>query len=137
MNNEEWFIIKDMSEFVDKTRTLVFNNFGNSSDTTDMGSLLESVKPEDQEEFDSVLSHDESMVIMLSLAKKQKHKKTNNIRYLISDNIFFKMIESLNDRMISNLLNNLVNKGLVETGFDEKTNDFIFWIKNNEDNTKN
>jgi hypothetical protein len=37
--------------------------------------------------------------------------------------------------MISNLLNTLVNKGLVETAFDEKSNDFVFWVKN-ENKTK-
>ena len=41
----------------------------------------------------------------------------------------------MNHRMTSNILNNLVNKGLVETGYDGNSNDFIFWIKdeNKED----
>jgi DNA-binding HxlR family transcriptional regulator len=134
MNNEEWFIINNIDEFVDKTRTLVFNNFGKSDDETDIDSLLNNIKPEDQEEFDRVLSHDESIIIMTNLAKKQKNKKNNKIRYLISDSIFYEIIQSFNDRMISNLLNTLVNKGLVETAFDDKTNDFIFWVKNNENN---
>ena len=134
MNNEEWFIINNIDEFVDKTRTLVFNNFGKSDDETDIDSLLNNIKPENQEEFDRVLSHDESIIIMTNLAKKQKNKKNNKIRYLISDSIFYEIIQSFNDRMISNLLNTLVNKGLVETAFDDKTNDFIFWVKNNENN---
>ena len=34
--------------------------------------------------------------------------------------------------MISNMLNTLVNKGLLETAYDNESNDFIFWVKNNE-----
>ena len=32
--------------------------------------------------------------------------------------------------MTSNILNGLVNKGIVETAYDDETNDFVFWIKN-------
>jgi len=127
--NEEWYVIKNIEEFVDKTRTLVFNNFGNTENENDIDSLLDTIKPEDQEEFDLVLSHDESMVITKSLAKKQTNKKNQETRYLVSDSVYYEIIQSLNDRMVSNLLNNLVNKGMVETGFDEESNDFIFWLK--------
>jgi hypothetical protein len=36
--------------------------------------------------------------------------------------------------MVSNMLNNLVNKGMIETGYDDETNDFIFWIKDENEN---
>jgi len=132
--NEEWYVIKNIEEFVDKTRTLVFNNFGNTENENDIDSLLDTIKPEDQEEFDLVLSHDESMVITKSLAKKQTNKKNQETRYLVSDSVYYEIIQSLNDRMVSNLLNNLVNKGMVETGFDEESNDFIFWLKDDKQN---
>ena len=35
----------------------------------------------------------------------------------------------MNSRMISNLLNGLVSKGLVESSYDSELNDFVFWIK--------
>jgi hypothetical protein len=131
--NEEWYIIKDIIEFVDKTRTLIFNNFG-SDKSTDIDILLDEIKPEDQEEFDTVLSHDESLVIVKSLAKKQTNKKNQKIRYLISDSLYYEIIQSLNDRMIINILNSLVNKGMIETAFDNKSNDFVFWIKDSKNN---
>ena len=31
--------------------------------------------------------------------------------------------------MVSNILNQLVNKGILESAYDEKSNDFIFWLK--------
>jgi hypothetical protein len=36
--------------------------------------------------------------------------------------------------MISNILNSLVNKGMIETAFDNKSNDFVFWIKDSKNN---
>jgi Tfp pilus assembly pilus retraction ATPase PilT len=128
---DNWYVIKNFEEFIDKTRILVFNNFGNESSSTDIDSLLDSIKPEDEEEFNQILSHDESMIIAKGLAKKQTHKKTKTTRYLVSDKIYYEIIQSLNDRMISNMLNNLVNKGLIETAFDAESNDFIFWVKDN------
>jgi len=34
--------------------------------------------------------------------------------------------------MVSNIINSLVKKGLIETAFDSEKNDFIFWVKDNE-----
>ena len=34
--------------------------------------------------------------------------------------------------MTSNIVNGLVQKGLIETAFDSEANDFIFWIKEDE-----
>jgi Tfp pilus assembly pilus retraction ATPase PilT len=127
--NEQWYVIKNMKDFVNQTRILVFNSFGSTKPENDMDALMDSLKPEDQDELDNILSYDESVVMTKDLAKKQKNKKTKKIRYLITDDIYHNIIKSFNDRMVSNLLNSLVNKGLVETAFDEKTNDFMFWIK--------
>lgn len=135
---KNWYVIKDLTEFVDNARKLVFNNFGKAGDDNDndVDAMLSDIKPEEQKEFDEVLSHEESMIITKSLVKKQNHKKTGKLRYIMNDDIFMSVIESLNDRMVSNMLNGLVNKGLLETAFDDKSNDFVFWIKNNENKTE-
>lgn len=130
----EWFIINDIKEFTDKARSIVFNNFGKWSEHAD-DILTETLSQEDQNEMDDVLSHKESLVIVKSLIKKQKHKQTNDIRYILNDNIFADIVQMLNDRMVSNLLHNLSTKGLIESAFDNETNDFIFWIKNEENHT--
>ena len=142
MNNEEWFIIKDIDELTNSARALVFNNFGKTTEpeteeeADPVNDLLLEVDPKDQKELDSVLSYSESLIIVKQHIKKQINKKTDSIRYVMSNNIFLTIIESLNDRMVSNLLNSLVNRGLVETGYDEESNDFVFWVKEN-DNNKN
>jgi hypothetical protein len=35
--------------------------------------------------------------------------------------------------MISNILNNLVNKGVLESAYDADLNDFVFWIKEEDE----
>jgi hypothetical protein len=38
--------------------------------------------------------------------------------------------------MISNILNSLVNKGVLDSAYDSDQNDFIFWVKD-DDETQN
>lgn len=131
-NNEDFFIVKDLKGFIDSTRALVFNSFG-KDDATDELSLH--INNTDINEINTILSFEESETICKELLKKQYNKKSKNTRYILNDDIFMSIIESLNDRMVSNILNGLVNKGLVETAYDDKSNDFIFWIKNENTNT--
>ena len=134
-SNNEWYVINDMPAFIDHARALVFNSFGSSingeKDFPEFDDIT-IVKPEDKDELDQILSIEESMIIADTILKKQTHKKTKKIRYMVNDTVFMQILESLNDRMISNMLNNLVNKGVLETGFDNESNDFVFWIKNND-----
>lgn len=132
----EWYIINNLPQFVDTVRAFVFNSFNSNTDEDydPLDEILASVKPEEQEEFDEVLSHEESMIIVKNLVKRQFNKKTKKERYTMSDDIFLTIVESLNDRMISNILNKLVNKGMLETAFDSESNDFVFWVKKDEQN---
>lgn len=127
-SNNEWFVVKDIDGLINSSRALVFNNFGetNKSQNTDLLDLK--IDDHDKEELNAILSFDESKIIVMNLLKKQKNKTGLKIRYLLNDNLFGKIIESLNDRMVSNLLNSLVNRGLVETAYDAEENDFVFWV---------
>lgn len=129
MKEEEWFIINNLDEFTDKLRAIVFNNFGAWQDKTDLDILIDEIKEEDKEELDKLLSHQESLLIVKDSVKKQTSKKTNKKRYILSENLFVTIIEKLNSRMVSNVLNNLVQKGLVDSAYDSESNDFVFWVK--------
>lgn len=124
---DESFIIKDLDSFINSSRRLVFDHFG--SPETSQIDILSELNAEDQKELDEVLSYTEALSIVQSFIKKQQHKKTSEIRYIVTDKSYLSIIHALNDRLVSNLLNNLVNKGLIETAFDEESNDFIFWVK--------
>jgi DNA-binding HxlR family transcriptional regulator len=130
----DWFIISDLEEFTDKARSIVYNNFGQWSDNLNNPVSIEDVVPDELEEFNKVLSHQESLLIVKQFVKKEKNKKTKKIRYILDDQIFEKIIHDLNNRMVSNILNSLVQKGLVESAFDENANDFIFWTKDKYEN---
>jgi hypothetical protein len=84
------------------------------------------------EELNKVLTQQESMVIVKNLLKKQTNKHTNQIRYVLDEEIFLKIVEALNTRLVSNLLSSLVSKGLIESAYDHEINDFVFWCKEDE-----
>lgn len=128
----EWYGITDLKDFVNAIRNIIYNNYGNNSKETTTSIEL---SDEEQKELDSILSYEESYAIVLPLIKEKKNKKNKTVEYMINDEIFENMLHSLGDRMTSNLLNGLVNKGLVEAAYDSELDDFVFWIKD-EHNTK-
>lgn len=132
--DEEWFIVTNIEEFTNKARSIVYNNFGKwEDDKSEIDSLIDSVKEEEKEDLEKVLSYNESLLIVKELLKKQRNIKTNSIRYSLDDQIFLTIIEKLNDRMVSNILNALANKGLIESSYDCEKNDFVFWIKDEKE----
>lgn len=130
-----WYVVTNLDDFVTTARKLVFNAFGNSQNSNP--EELISISPQDQQEFDAVLTQEESMIIAKNLLKKQSNKKTKEERYLINDELMTEIIESLNSRMVSNILSSLVNRGVLESAYDNESNDFIFWIKNCNENKEN
>jgi hypothetical protein len=137
MKEKETFIVDDLNKLVEATRVLVFDNFGktNKEEQDELSFLMTDLGSDDIDELNVVLTQEECMIIANGFVRPQINKKTKQIRYIITNGEFMEMVESFNSRMISNLLNNLVNKGVLETAYDEKCNDFIFWMKDeNETN---
>jgi len=127
-----WYEITDISDFVEYARRLIFKSFGemqqeNNEETED---LLAGFNSEDVKEMDKVLSQAECELIAKSFFKTRTNKKTKTQAYFINEKILFDMLESFNSRMISNMLNKLVNDGLLESAYDIGKDDFIFWRKN-------
>lgn len=137
--NNNWYAIPNLEEFINQTRLIVYTAFGETSslDEEDFPLLntISSLSNAEKEELDSVLSYDESYTIIIEHLKKQTHKKTKDVRFLLSDKSFVDIIENLNHRMISNMLQNLASRGILESGFDSESNDFIFWISDEKPET--
>lgn len=133
----EQYVINNLDEFAEQARLIVFTNFGGdeSVDQQDVG-LIKDLSEEEQKDMDGLISHQECKTIIVSLAKKQTNKKTKEERFIISEKIFMQIIESINSRLVSNILAGLIKKGLIESAYDDKLNDFVFWVKDDE-NTKN
>ena len=134
MSDEEWFAVKDVDGLVTSARTIVYNNF-EGWESKDEQDIVDSmvIKPDHKDEFDQLLTQEESTVIVQSLLKKQRNKTTKEIRYVISDSLFYDILQQLNDRLVSNTIASLVQKGLVESAYDGEIDDFIFWVKKDEE----
>ena len=134
MFDNNWFIINDIKEFADKARIIVYSNFGESNKDSEFKDVIDQMPDEDVAELEKILSHNEAISIISEIVRKQTNKRTQEKRYLINDALFADIIKGLHTRMVSNILNNLVNKGLVETSYDSEIDDFVFWVKekNNE-----
>ena len=129
--------IKDLEEFTESARRVVFSGFGKSIEQTkdDFTDILEQLSQEEENEMNQVLGQKESMIIIRSIVKKQKNKKTQQIRYVVNEKIFEDILNALNARLVSNILANLTKKGLIESAYDDQLDDFVFWVK--EDENKN
>jgi len=132
MKDNQVFIIEDLEKFIESTRVFIFQNFGSDTqkDIIDITCDIESLDKNEIEELDSVLSQSECLIMSKDFLKTQINKKKKEKRYIISTKNYMKMIECFNSRMVSNMLNNLVNKGVLETAYDSESDDFIFWTKN-------
>jgi hypothetical protein len=135
----DWHQIKNYSEFVEHTRLLVFKLFGEESDDNPISNIIDMSMPlntKDKEEMDKMLSYEESSVIVNSFARHKINKKTKETAYFITQQILMDIVESLNSRLVSNILNKLVNDGILESAYDSEKQDFIFWMPENHENKK-
>ena len=132
--DKERYIINDPEQFAESIRKAVFGGFGEGmiDDPDEFTKLVNNISPSEEQEMNNVLTFSESLAIIKELAKKEKNKKTQEIRYIINEKIFTNILESMNSRLISNILSNLIKKGLVETAYDSDINDFVFWVKDTD-----
>ena len=137
----EWFTIIDLEAFVDSTRVLVYELFGNESKGKDKNENIAKTNTDykkltkiEKEEINECLTYKESLLISKDFLKERVNKKLNQKKYIISEKSYLSFLESLNARLVSNMLSKMVKQDLLDSAFDEESNDFIFWLKeeNNE-----
>lgn len=129
----KWFIIEDLDKFIESTRVIVFDGFGSDTKAVeDIANNLSQLSDSERAELEESLSQEECILMSKQFIRTQKHKLRDETRLLMSNKDFHKMIEVFNVRLVSNLLNCLVKRGLLDTAYDNESNDFIFWVKENE-----
>lgn len=131
MDEDEYYVIQNLTKFVNSSRKIVFTAFGVSDESfqDDLFKEIDDLAKEELEEMEEVLSLKESMAIAKSYVHFQVNKKTKKQRMVLKGSDFNEFIEALNARLVSNLLMSLVKKGIIETAYDPEENDFIFWTK--------
>ena len=132
------FEIRDIDEFTESARRIVFSSFGKANEETkdDFTDLLDRLSEEEEAEMNDILSYKESKLIVESLVHIKTHKKTKKSKYIVSEKIFSDILEALNARLVSNMLSNLTKKGLIESAYDDELNDFVFWIQEDDQEKK-
>jgi hypothetical protein len=137
--SKSWYEVKNIEDFVNSARKLVFRFFDEENakpkPNQSLDSELYQMSKEELDELDQTLPYNESFLIAQQ-HMKQKNKKNEIIKYYITDEILYTIIEELNSRMVSNILHHLVNRGMLESGYDAEAGDFIFWIKEEENDKK-
>jgi len=137
-DERNWYKIKDLDGFINHARELVFKSFGEVNEIADddLTHTLTELAPKDKEELNRILTYDECVVIARNHIKIKVSKKTKRESYFVNDMILSKILESFNSRMVSNILAKLVGDGLLDSAFDSERNDFIFWIKEDDQKQK-
>ena len=134
MSREKMLEIQDLDMLVDWSRKLVYCAFGAKEDQQDIEvAMMEAESLEEDkestEELNQVLPLNESIALIKSYLVKKKRKSNQEIVFFISDDDYHVFLEDLNRRLVSNLIRSLVNKGVLDSAFDDERNDFIFWVK--------
>ena len=137
----EWFAIVDLDSFVNSTRVLVYELFGNqdkekNDSVAKTNTDYEKLTSIEKKEINECLTHQESLLISKEFITEKESKKLKKKRYIISDKDYLSFLESLNARLVSNMLSKMVKQDLLDTAFDEESNDFVFWLKEEENNEK-
>ena len=118
------YIINDLNQFADYIRKISFEKFSKANDSVNDDFSVHLSQEKDSKKVDDIISTQEVEIIILSITKKNKKG-----HFPINDKKLVKIIENINGRIVSNLLNSLVNKNIMETAYDEDINDFIFWLR--------
>lgn len=132
--------ISNIDKLVNFSRRLIYYNFDDESEKlsdADFFEQVQKIKQEDMPELDKYLPFDEAKNIMKSLLIKRRHKKTKVAKLFMKESDYDELLIQLNKRMVSNIVRGLVNKGVVESAFDDEKNDFIFWVKDEYDEFDN
>jgi hypothetical protein len=135
----EWFAIVNLDSFVNSTRVLVYELFGDqdkekNENIAKTNTDYEKLTNIEKKEINECLTHQESLLISKDFITEKESKKLKKKKYIISDKNYLLFLESLNARLVSNMLSKMVKQELLDTAFDEESNDFVFWLK--EDNNE-
>jgi hypothetical protein len=123
------YVMKDPTQFIDQIRRLVFAGFGTEDLDDDELQLL--VLSINEKEMDNTISLNECKIIAMEYLKPKKIRR--KFTYVLTEQGFTDLVEAINARLVSNILTELVDEGKLESAWDSEANDFIFWVKENEE----
>jgi|TARA_B100001094_G_scaffold313145_1_gene350571 hypothetical protein len=131
--SEGWLEIMNLKKLINFSRRVIYYNFDESNVKLDDDAFLDKVdkiaSKEDDSEMDKLLPYKEVETIFGEFLHRREGEKA----WFIKDGDYDVILVNISERMVSNIVRDLVNKGLVESAFDSDKNDFVFWVKGNDD----
>ena len=130
MRKDDWLEVSNSQKLIDFSRKLVYYNFDETTEGMDDAAFLEkidNIQNDYDPEMDVLLPFDECEIIFSSFTF------LNDKLLYITDDDYDTFLMQMNRRMISNIVQGLVKKGVLHTAFDNEKNDFIFWVKTEEE----
>ncbi len=134
--SKHWLEVVDVEKLVNFSRKMVFHNFDDSTkgmEDAEFFDSLDKIGSEINEEMNKLLPYIECKNMFMPLCKVQYRKKSKARYFLIKEDDYDDFLVQLSYRMSSNIVKGLVEKGVLESAFDDERNDFVFWVKNHED----
>lgn len=132
-DDDQWMEVVNVTKLLNFSRKLVFYNFDSTYSSLDDEEFILKVgeiKISEEPEVDKLLPYKESLLMFNEHLRREKRKNSaKGYTIYIKDKDYDLFLEQLCERMVSNIIQSLVKKGLVETAFDNEKNDFIFWVK--------
>ena len=132
-DDDQWMEVVNVTKLLNFSRKLVFYNFDSTYSSLDDEEFIlkvQEIKLSEEPEVDKLLPYKESLLMFNEHLPREKRKNSaKGYTIYIKDKDYDLFLEQLCERMVSNIIQSLVKKGLVETAFDNEKNDFIFWVK--------
>ena len=132
-DDDQWMEVVNVTKLLNFSRKLVFYNFDSTYSSLDDEEFIlkvQEIKLSEEPEVDKLLPYKESLIMFNEHLHREKRKNdAKGYTIYIKDKDYDLFLEQLCERMVSNIIQSLVKKGLVETAFDNEKNDFIFWVK--------
>lgn len=131
---EEYLEIQNLKEFIKSSRETSYKtvkrNLDKKSEITDVEQLLIDYLQVTNSTLEDVLPDKE----VEGLIRSDLIEKTNADTLYFKKNKYRNYAEKLCSRLLYNMLHNLAKLDIVEVGFDNETDGFIFWKKQHDKN---
>ena len=139
MEEDAWLEVENINKLINFSRKLIYHNFDEQTSQmtdNDFFDRIDNFSETEHQELDTVLPFKESKVIIKEFLKQRRNKKTQEVKVFMRESDYSEYLDRLNHRMISNLVMEMVKKGVLDSAFDDTMNDFVFWVKNDANNDK-
>ncbi len=131
MEENGWLEVVNVDKLINFSRKIIYHNFdednSNLTDSEFLQKVDSSIDKENQKEIDCLLPFGECKAIFKPFLVRVLSK--DDLYYKIKEDDYDEILIQMNRRMVSNIVKDLVAKGLVESAFDNDKNDFVFWVK--------